>query len=694
MRGLAAVLVIPLLSSGASAALPPLARVERHSIAVRLEPAAGRLSAVDVMEVAPPAGANELAFLLNRGLDVDSVRVAGRPAAFRLIEDAPGRTISGHVAVEVAAAGGIPVSIAMSYSGILLAGILLAGSREGLGAIAPAGVVLEPASGWYPRGSEDLTPFEVRVTAPEPLEAASVGVRRERVLAGEANTTTWVEEHPIPGAHVVAGPFAVTERAHGAITLLAFLLRPESHLAGAVLDAAVRHLDRFAAELGPYPWGKLAVIERAGTGAGASAGASTAPSIPSCVVLDRAALTSPVPGFDAALAHEVARGWWGHGVLPLAGEPSWEEGLLTCLVDHRLATERGEDRALRVRLVGEVVAGAGPAPRVAMLFHMLEETVGREPFRSALRDLAAEHGHERVGWRVLASRLGAVAGERLEGFFDQWLGRAGAPRLELAGAARSATGGGRHEVRFTLRQDGGPATAAYRIDVPVTLEAAGGSLRRVVRLTEREQEFTLRLTPEPRVLHIDPDVHLLRQLEAAEAAPRLGDLLGDPRLLIVRPAKPRNAAWGVAYAKLAAALTRGASERAVLDLALTDRLRQESVLFLLGGPADNAAARELGGVFGPRLALGDAGFTLDGAAHAGPDETILAVAGEAEAAIVGILAPNSTAAAAAWASRADDVLAASRTSSYALFRGDALQSLGIWDAGASRLTFHFDGGPR
>jgi hypothetical protein len=171
--------------------------------------------------------------------------------------------------------------------------------------------------------------------------------------------------------------------------------------------------------------------------------------------------------------------------------------------------------AFRTRTHGAAAAvGYGKA---AMLFVMLRDEIGAEAFRRGVRGFWQAQRFKVAGWRELQAAFEQAAGRSLDGFFDQWLKRAGAPDLRIA-AARATPRGGRTQLALTLEQ----SSPAYALGVPVELVYPGGrSEMRRIALAQPSDTVTLELDGRPEGVRLDPELRLWRRPAAEQLPPIL-----------------------------------------------------------------------------------------------------------------------------------------------------------------------------
>lgn len=545
--------LVPLAAGGATSAAAPIVE---HRLTVAIDPAAGTLAVEDRIEI--PPGWLAPTFRLNSGLVLESVdgarasspddgREAGAAYAYRLDRLASRR-------------------FTVRYRGRMRV------ARGGLGAaqIAERGVYLDGASLWYPRFGDERVRFSARIRVPSGWTVLTQGARGE---PRDGSTWVWSERSPQTDIVLVAGRWQryartllAPGRGHGALETAVYLREPDEALAGAYLDASARHLALYSRLLGPYPYAKFAVIENfRETGYG----------FPSFTLLGSRVMRLPFL-LESSLPHEVLHDWWGNGVYVDHRGGNWSEGLTAYLADHLFAERRGRgaryrrsalqkyrsyvgrgsDSALRDFHGGH--GGRGQAVgygKAMMMFHMLRRRLGDETFLAGLRGFYRERRFTRAGFEDLRRAFEAAGGGELGEFFDQWVGRVGAPELTLGTSEVSRTAGG-YRLRFTLAQT--QPGAPYRLAVPfaVVLEGRERAWQGQIRLTGREARLDLGLPERPLRLVIDPEFDVFRRLDRGELPPSLGELLGARRALALLPSgapRPRRAA----YRRLAASLGAG-----------------------------------------------------------------------------------------------------------------------------------------
>ena len=404
----------------------------------------------------------------------------------------------------------------------------------------PAQVAL--LEGWYPRVPGELAAYTVTLEVAGGASGLVPGTLLEERREGGRYRARFAFPHPVESLALMTGPWRIDERRHRGASGRSIRLRTYFHpevagLAARYLDAAARHLDDFERRIGEYPYDEFSV---------ASSPAAAGYGLPGIAYLGVDVLKLPfIP--ETSLGHEVLHNWWGNGVYVDYEQGNWAEALTTFMADYAFREREGAAAAREMRLawlrdVSAVPPGAD-APlaafrarshaasqitgyrKGAMLFLMLRDALGEQAFTAGVRAFWREQRFRAAAWSDLRRAFEAASGERLEGFFEQWLQRAGAPALRLAQAELLASG----KVRVTLTQDDPP----YELRVPLALD---GDIR-VVRLSEAKASFELETATPPRAVTLDPEWRVLRRLAPEEAAPivRAAMVAASPALAVLSP---------------------------------------------------------------------------------------------------------------------------------------------------------------
>ncbi len=584
------------IAAGLIAAIPALGLAQplhvAHDLRIELILDQGRLIGRDRMHIAP-SQRDSLVFALSPGAEGLRVQVDGRPRPFSR------RAAAVHVALTTEERGR-PVDVDFQYQAVFddpfpvnpyntdNPGYGVAGT------ISAAGVFLLDGAGWYPDLADSRPTFALEVKAPAGILAVTAGRSLGHPTADGITLSRWQIDHPVRGLALSAAAYRVAERRLGESVVATYFRQANQDLSPAYLEAALGYLNFYQERFGPYPFPKFAVVENFfPTGYGFAS---------YTLIGDRVLRLPFILG--TSLGHEIAHCWWGNGVWVDFTAGNWSEGLTTYVADY-LYQERESAEAARMARqqmlrnyttlappekdfpLARFMGRRDPATKAvgydksAMVFHMLRRTVGEDPFWGALRDLFASHRFRSASWDDIRRAMGRRAGHSLEGFFTQWVQRAGAPRLALEGVrVRPENGGWRVEGRLVQKPP------HFRASWDLMLETTVGPATQSLELTGAAADFHITADARPTALFVDPEAHGLRRLDPTEIHPAVNALKASEAVTVVlcdrgAPDPPR----------LADILVRslGIAPRAVVAEAEFDPLRAgDQDLILVGLPRDPA----------------------------------------------------------------------------------------------------------
>ncbi|MGH9870263.1 MAG: M20/M25/M40 family metallo-hydrolase [Candidatus Polarisedimenticolia bacterium] len=507
----------------------------RHALEVRLDPPSHRLAVTDTITL--PAGmAGDLDLLLNARLEVRASDPSvtgveqGEPTDEAPLRRYRVRLPAGRRSIRLTYEG--PFDFALSdpkeeYT---------RGFRETLGIVGPEGVYLAGDGYWYPHAGEGLIEFEMKVRLPDGWRVVSQGEGTSRDASGMAR---WDSQGPAEEIFLVGGPLELEAREAGPVRAEVYLRGTDDALTGKYLDATALYLKMYTDLIGPYPYGKFAMVENFWeTGYG----------MPSFTLLGPQIIRFPFI-LHSSYPHEILHSWWGNGVFVQDGTGNWCEGLTAYMADHLIQEQRGKgdehrratlqkyrdyvqtsrDFALRdFRSRHSAATEAVGYGRTMMGFHMLHLRVGDEAFRTWVSRFYARMRGKRASFDDVRAVMEEVSGQDLRRFFADWIERPGAPALAVE--VRDVAG---LEVRGVLRQT--QAGPAFQLDVSVVVQTSGAAVTQTVRMDAAEAPFSVKTTSPPLALHVDPSFDLFRRLDPKEAPPSIGQIFGEPAILAVLP---------------------------------------------------------------------------------------------------------------------------------------------------------------
>jgi uncharacterized iron-regulated protein len=293
--------------------------------------------------------------------------------------------------------------------------------------------------------------------------------------------------------------------------------------------------------LGSYPFRRFAVVENIlPTGYG----------MPTFTLLGREVLKLPfIP--ETSLGHEILHSWFGNSVYVDYSKGNWSEGLTAYLADHYYAQLRGEGWQYRQGIIENYESYVRPDYEIsvkeffsgedrplraigygktAMFFHMLNNRLGDEVFKEALRQLVMEQRFRLTSWQDLEAVFSETGGQDLRDFFEFWLNNKGAMDISLDKIRLSQSGNG-----YTLEFSLGVRNTSMPVLIPLVIRTEAKEEKKILSVSKNRQAFSLSLKDRPKEIIVDPAYDLFRILKAPERRAVLSRLLGDPTRTVVMP---------------------------------------------------------------------------------------------------------------------------------------------------------------
>jgi aminopeptidase N len=369
----------------------------------------------------------------------------------------------------------------------------------------------------------DKATGEMIVTAPSHYQVVSNGVLiEESDRADGMRLTHWKQSIPIASWLYTLGVARFTAHHAGSVagTPIQTWVFPQDRDAAFKLfeDTSRRAMQFFTTRIGPYPYEKLANIQATGFTGGTEYAS---------------AIFYGEKGVNAGrgpVVHEIAHQWFGNSVTERDWDDVWlSEGLATYFT--WLFTEHDEGRdafvdglqrsraqilQLEQKLPDTPVIHRNLADmskvlnnlvylKGAWVLHMLRAEVGTEQFWTAIRDYYRRYRDQNASTAELRAIFEQVSGKDLGWFFQQWLNRAGVPKIE--GTWRYVPA--RKAIEVTLTQGQPAEVFKLAVDVGVTQQA--GELPKIERidLTGRTATKVIAVDKEPAAVTLDPQSWLL-----------------------------------------------------------------------------------------------------------------------------------------------------------------------------------------
>ncbi|WP_207512322.1 M1 family metallopeptidase [Longitalea luteola] len=448
-----------------------------------------------------------------KGMTVLQVTENGKPLGFSHIND----LIS--IQFDTTVKKGARKNIAVTYEGIPADGLIITKNKYGH-RVFFADNWPNRARHWLPcvDHPSDKAALDFVVTAPAHYQVISNGIKiADTTLNGQQRRTHYTESTPLSTKIMVIGVarFAIEQSGMVQDIPVSSWVYPEEKEKGFYDYAlAVDILPYFIKNVGPYAFKKLANVEST-TIFGGMENASA------IFYSDETSITGTRKS-EALLAHEIAHQWFGN----MATEADWShlwlsEGFATYMTILYFEQKYGIDTAQKMlvknrqqvidfarKKVRPVVdssitnymelLNANSYQKGGWVLHMLRRELGDSLFWKGVRTYYSRYAGKNAVTGDLCRIMEEVSGKALKGFFDQWLFRAGHPKLEVTWTyhAKNKT------VNITVVQK---QNELYRF--PLELQIGTDTIKVLVK--DRETRLSFPVLKQPSFVKADPQVNLL-----------------------------------------------------------------------------------------------------------------------------------------------------------------------------------------
>jgi len=151
------------------------------------------------------------------------------------------------------------------------------------------------------------------------------------------------------------------------------------------------------------------------------------------------------------------------------------------------------------------------------VLHMLRGLLGDEGWWKGIRNYVAKHKFQVVETDDFRKAMEEATGKDLKWFFDQWLYKAGHPELKVRWHYEEADKTVRLKVEQTQKTD--DLTPLFRLPTTLELTEAVGKSRVVpIVIDGTNQEFVIPAESKPRMVQIDPNCWLIKELDFEKPA--------------------------------------------------------------------------------------------------------------------------------------------------------------------------------
>ncbi len=442
---------------------------------------------------------------------------------------------------------------------------------------------------WFPTYDfpNDKLTWELRATVPAEYTVVSNGRRvSDRPAGAKSHTVVWSQERPASSylVSIIVAPLLRLADTWQGIPVDYYVYPEDSALGRRVFSFTPDVIDVYSRLTGiKYPWAQYAQTTVADFFGGMENVSAT--TLVDWLPDARAYQDRPWYGW-ILIPHELAHQWFGDYVTTENWANMWlNEGFAEYMPGQywreKLGSRAEDDYYLdeydqfmhidaRRRMPLAALASNNIYPKGALVLRMLEQTLGRERFWSALHTYLARNALGTATTDDLRQAVLLATGENLSWFWDQWVYQAGYPELTVTATYDSVV----HNVTLAIKQTqmdtahadstGLRYTTPAVFQMPLTIRVgtkSGDVVQRVV-LRNREQNVEITgVTSPPTMVIFDDDNTALKTLTFDQPTAWLAtQLQRDPDLWnrnwVIGQLAPRTSD-SLAGAALAAATVRG-----------------------------------------------------------------------------------------------------------------------------------------
>jgi hypothetical protein len=646
---------------GGAAALsgPDRPTILNHDLTAELIPSSHGLVAKDQVQLEIPPRTTSVAFTLAPTLQVDSIVLRALSIQGELVRpdkvlsftrEQSARLSAQQIVVMLPDEYEARPTLVWSYHGVINdppkepRHLRFVTPSETAGHIGPEGVYLSSESQWYPDIEGSLSAYRVTAQVPPEWTVVTQGRKTQEATTDGGATSTWVVQDRSEALTLVANKFVTKSREWKGqngqrVELATYFFPDNADLADEYLDATSNYLDRYVPMLGDYPFEKFAVVENFfASGLG----------MPSFTLLGSGSIKRHYVQ-PYALGHEIVHSWIGNSVFNRAGHGNWVEGLTTYLTNYywhelsRDARQALEQRRLMMHGYSVYVTPEQDYPvaqflrksnerdnaigyqKAAFVFHLLRREIGDDSFWRGLKMFVSQFRNRAADWGSLEEVFSQESHQDLRWFFVQWVEQSGAPALSLGEISAHRVKGDDEREAWRLIVQVQQAGKPFRMAIPLEIIMKETTQTRWMAISQSEDTAEFMLPRQPLRVKLDPDLMTFRRFARDQLPPMLNGYVTDPHKTVVR-AFPDSASplqQVVARIVQQEAQLPETEKTRVLPVKGATLPPRGSVLVLADADQQRAVQSIVRESCGDLVALGSAGFQIDGQAHEGPLMAVL-----------------------------------------------------------------------
>jgi hypothetical protein len=352
----------------------------------------------------------------------------------------------------------------------------------------------------------------------KPVKAQKPRPPKKVQVAGKTTYTFVWDKPSFPGT-IFAGQFRVTDTNRGGIKVETYVLPNKQPLAQSYGDTAAREFEYFSSLYGPGPSTTVKVVELPD---------DTVPSAwaPEMAVLAARALQQKVN--YRLLANTIAHQWWGALVSPANRESFWlSDGFARYSEARYVEQAAGEsafEEVTKDMSVGALAYDTVPlgssgkldifspefqsmvTDKGGMILHMLRWVIGDAAFDNTMRAFATQYAWKPVNSDDFREVAEAQSGQRLTGFFTQWLDSTGAPDFKNKYTVYRLGNNKGFRIAGEVQQD----LDLFRMPIEVKVDTDGKTEIKRIEVVGTDSPYVIETFGRPRRIVLDPNNRVLK----------------------------------------------------------------------------------------------------------------------------------------------------------------------------------------
>lgn len=413
-------------------------------------------------------------------------------------------------------------------------------------AISDSGMFLSSSTAWYPYFNEAPITFDLAVISSDDWRYISLGSPQLTSSPVGKKITRFECQFPMKDIYLIGGPFTEFDTIIDSVRIACYMRSADEQLVRKYIAATEKYLGMYGKLIGKYPYSSFSLVENyweSGFG------------MPSFTLLGKTIIRYPWI-INSSYPHEILHNWWGNGVFVDYNQGNWCEGITTYMADHLFMEQKGagaEYRRSTLQKYTDYVNETNDFPvlmfrskqtsaqeaigygKVMMINEMLRYRLGDSIFVKAYSRFYESNKFKPASFLDISDAFEVVSGEKLDGFFYQWLHLKGAPELQIVNAELNNSGS-TQELKFTLSQV--QKEQEFGLDIPIAFYFEGDTLADLLNLQmkKRQQDYKFEFDRKLIGFEIDPQVNVFRRLAKEEVSPSLSSVFGGSEVLVIIPA--------------------------------------------------------------------------------------------------------------------------------------------------------------